>query len=518
MRLHLTLAVALLGGCADYDMSAGADTDAYAGDDAPEADADADSDSAPPEQEDDFLALKPAETDVYVFIANPSRDTVTRVNVTSLAVDTTPVGDDPRVVLTSPDWSTAVVFNRGDDSVTILDADTLVAVDVGVRDNFNQMVMSPDGRYVAVWHDIAAEEPDDPEPEGVQSYNEISFVDVADAEHFPMAVGFNPKEVQFTPDGSLAVVVSDEYLALVDLTAETPSPDLIQVADDLTDPPAAEEVILAPDGSYAFVRQFGASDLAVVDLTERTVTRIPVGQNPTDMDVTPDGEHAVVVARGSREVWRFDIDDPFAVPEVLALPGEAALGSVLFDPTGRVAVLYTTASLTDRWVSWDLATDTLVERSFVKPIDTIAVTPTGESLLVFHTLEDADDADPTTPFYGEWALTLVDLDDFRTNPLKLPAEPIGYANSNNGNYGYFIMDGEPYLEVLVYDTLLYEQIELRSEPVYVGVLPDLDTGDGDEPPAWASQEHDLGRISFFDPDDGSVETITGFELNAEIED
>ena len=44
-----------------------------------------------------------------------------------------------------------------------------------------------------------------------------------------------------------------------------------------------------------------------------------------------------------------------------------------------------------------------------------------------------------------------------------------------------------------------------------------DPTDGDSPQAWVSQEHDLGRISFFDPDEGTLETITGFELNSEIE-
>jgi hypothetical protein len=52
----------------------------------------------------------------------------------------------------------------------------------------------------------------------------------------------------------------------------------------------------------------------------------------------------------------------------------------------------------------------------------------------------------------------------------------------------------------------------------VGVIPDLAPGDGDEPPAWVSQEHPLGRITFYDPDDASLETLTGFELNAAIEE
>ena len=195
-----------------------------------------------------------------------------------------------------------------------------------------------------------------------------------------------------------------------------------------------------------------------------------------------------------------------------------SLGSVLIDPTGQKAVVYTTAAPVDRYATWDLTSGEITLRSLVKPVETMAVTPTGESLLVFHTKEDAPDADSSSPFYGKWALTLIALSDFRQNPLALPAEPIGYANSNNGRFGYFVMDGQKYLEVLDYRTLLPEEIELRSDPVYVGVLPDLFPEDDDEPVAWASQEHELGRISFYDPDDGAVETITGFELNSEIEE
>jgi hypothetical protein len=35
--------------------------------------------------------------------------------------------------------------------------------------------------------------------------------------------------------------------------------------------------------------------------------------------------------------------------------------------------------------------------------------------------------------------------------------------------------------------------------------------------AWVSQDHSLGRISFYDAPTGSMDTITGFELNSGIE-
>lgn len=342
------LALAFAGCSKDYaydgaDTAADMDADTDADSD---ADADADGD-IPGEDESDFLTLRPAQTDVYVFIANPDRDTVTRVNVTTLEVRTTDVGRDPEAVLTTRDNRTCVVFNRGADSVTILDTDTLASRTVGVRDDFNRMVMSPDGRWVALWHDVASERPDDPPPDGVQSYNEVSFVDVVTGEHFPMAVDYNPREIQFTADGALAAVVTATSLGVVDLLARPLAPHLIALTDLLVDAPTAEEVVIAPDGSYAFVRQFGAENIVIVDLLAETATDVPVGLNPTDIDITPDGAQAVVVSRGSHELSLFDVTDPFQPPAILGLPPDVSLGSLLIDPTGRKAVLYTTAS---RWI------------------------------------------------------------------------------------------------------------------------------------------------------------------------
>ena len=90
------------------------------------------------------------------------------------------------------------------------------------------------------------------------------------------------------------------------------------------------------------------------------------------------------------------------------------------------------------------------------------------------------------------------------------AEPSGYATSDDGRYGFFVMDNQKYLETLHFDTLLYDEVRIPSAPVYLGVLPGSAT-------AWVSQQHDLGRISFYDPDGGALDTLTGFELNAGIE-
>ncbi len=461
-------------------------------------------DTAPPEEESDALRLTPAGTDAYVFVANPDRNTVTRIAVPSLAVLTTDVGDTPTAVQTTSDYAFAVTLNEGDDTLSIIDADTMVVETVALRPNFNALSLSSDGTWAMAWYD--PDRDSSGRSGGVQSFNEVSLVHVPTRTHVPMAVGFNPRGVRWSDDGHLAVVVSDAALATIDLTAETLRPTLIDIADDPVSAPPAEEVELATDGGYAFVRQFGADSILAVDLATRAVEPIEVGANPTDMDLSPDGRSLTVVSRGARELRVLDAGNPFGDADVIDLPD--AYGSLLY--AGDRAILTTNAQALAKFGVWDPATGEVTERSLVKPVSSVGTNPAGGSLLVFHTRTNAPEADTTSPFYNQWALTLIDLGDFRQNPMVLPAEPSGYATSDDGRYGFFVMDNQKYLETLHFDSLLYDEVRIPSAPVYLGVLPGSAT-------AWVSQEHELGRISFYDPDAGALDTLTGFELNAGIE-
>jgi DNA-binding beta-propeller fold protein YncE len=481
--------------------------------------ADADDNEPPPEQEDDFLALPPSTSDVFVFVANPARNTVSRINVYTLDVRTADVGVDPRVVRVTPDYQWAAVFNRGDDTISVIEASTLAVRSVPVRKNFNHMVMSGDGKWVGAFFSRAAVRPSDPPPTAIQSFNEVSFVSIPSGVHHGMVVSYNPRDIKFSEDGRLAVVISDEHLAIVDLTADVLRPVLVPISDAL-EPPKAEEVVLSPDGQFAFVRQFGANEIVLVDLDARQTFGLPVGANPTDLDLSPDGRHAVVVSRNDNQLWIFDTEAPLHPPQVLDLPPELTAGSLVFSPEGDRALIFTTASPTRTFAIWNTLTDTVRVENLVKPVRAMAYTPTGDSVLVLHTRTNSPDQVPGSDFYNAWAISLLQVDDrtLLSNAIKLPAEPTGFANAADGLNGYFIMEGEPALVQIDYLTLLYEAIRLRSDPVYVGVLPVIDETDPQRPPAWVSQEHDLGRISFYHPDSRRLETITGFELNNKIEE
>lgn len=518
-RIAFLLLPALVACAGDQNyLSSEDDGASYAGEDGDYDQGASDTGDAGSETEEDQRLLTPATTDTYVFVANPDRDTVTRVSVPALDVVTVEVGNRPDEVATTADYALAVSFNLGSDDISLIDAETLDVTTVEIRPNLNRMHLSPDGAWVLCFHDVDHEddEQDTGASGGVQSFNEISLVDTYTFDHFEMVVGQDPRQVTFTDDGTVALVVSDAELTVIDLAGGEPVAETVEIAEDPENPPAAEEIVVSPSGEYAFLRQYDTRELVVVDLDTLAVERVELEADPelelelTDIDLYPDGSMAVVVERKTGMLYLFDTEDPYTVAGEVRLPAGVSLGSLLMRPDGGEGILYTTASATTRYAIWDTDTDQFTVRELVKPVDNMSVSPDGNSLLVFHTREDADDADSSSPYYGEWALTLLDLDDYRTNPLALEAEPTEYAHSDDGTHGFFIMDGADWLEVIDYDSLIPEDIALKSTPTHVGTLPATDY-------AYASQEHPLGRISFYATGDATLETITGFELNAEIE-
>ena len=474
---------------------ADADTDA-------DTDSDSDTDSLPSEEENSFFAMAPAPAPTYVFVANPDRDTVTRIGVPALDVLTAPVGEGPEQVQTTPDYLYAVTYNADSDDLSILPADTLDEERVSVRKNLDTLEMSPDGSWAVVYNAVGVE---DESSGGATSTKEASFVHVTSGAHTAMALGFQPRDVAFTE--SSAILLGDAWLGVVDLESDPLSIELISIGDEV-DPPETEELVLDPEGRYALLRQKSASNLVLVDLVDFEASNLEVGAGPTDLDLTPDGTQAVAVARGDGQLWLYDLDDPGGAPEIIGMPEGEVLGSIAFSADGGPALLFSTATGVSRFTSWDPETGEFGLHPLPKPVSAVGVDPTGGTALILHDQADSEDIDPT--YEGMYGITLVELSSFRANDYALPAEPVSFTHSDDGQRGYFIMDGKPYLEVLDYGALLIDEVRLKSDPVFVGTLPETNW-------AYVSQEHDLGRISFYDPDDGSLKTITGFELNSGIE-
>jgi DNA-binding beta-propeller fold protein YncE len=518
MRVPALLAALGLSACAEENqLSYATDEDASgywdtgsaapgAGEDG--ADFDDDGDEAPPETEEVPLLYKPAVTAKWLFVVNPGRDSLTRVEVDTLAVATAAVGSVPTTVATTADGAFAAVLNEGDDTVSVVDADAFTVTSVPIRDGNNRLDVSQSGDWAMCWYDPDWESSGT--WEGVQSFNEVSFVQLDPPTSVPLVVGYKPHDVRWSKDGTRAVVVSDSMLAVVDLDIRPVAARLIPIAETEADAPVAEEVELTPDGHYAVVRQFGTSGLLAVNLESDEVVPLAVDGTPTDMDLDPSGDRLAVLVRSRHLVYRFEIDDLFAAPEEIPLPTDGEYGSLSFVGDDGLAVLSTNASLTPSLAVWDSEGGTLTERTLVKPVSAVGPVDATSSALIFHTREDQDGIDPDSPFRSKWALTMLDVVSLKATPLLLVDETSSWGATDDGHWAFVGLEEESRLEVLDLTTHLPEEVSLASPAMNVGALPGRSVG-------YASMEHELGRIGFYDAETGELDTLTGFELNSEIE-
>ena len=464
---------------------------------------------APPEPPEPEPGRPPAAAPSDVFVPNPDRGTVTQVTVDSLRVITRPVGVEPTSVQVTADGAWAVVLNEGSDDLTVLEvASSTSARSVGIRPNLNAMRLSGDGAWAAAWHNSAEID----RSEGSSSYNELSLVRLDAMQHWPLIVGYNPRQVRFTDDHARLLVVSDDYLCIIDLDDDEPTTRRVRISDDTVDPPAAEELLLSPDGSAAIVRQFGENNLTIVDLNTGEVEQVPVGDTPTDIDLSADGAELIAVARGSNELWIYAMDDLFASPRVIPLPPGLVFGSLVLSPDDARGVLYSSSSAAPLLAIWDRAApeaSALTVYGVVKGIADIQVTADSQRALVRHHRTSNGDLSADSPFYNREAITLLSLEDAFTNPIRLDAAPKTLAERGDGQVGVLQMEGAASVLRIDFARMLHDEVPLRSAVEHVGMMPGRDL-------AYASQAHDLGRISFYDTETRALQTITGFELNAAV--
>jgi hypothetical protein len=165
-----------------------------------------------PEQETkvDYLAPRAGERRVYV--ANPTRNTVTIIDSTKLAISEQATGDTPTVVATVPGKDVALVVNAGSHTLRVLRDAATCGNRFPIVTKANAISISPDGLHAVVWFDSTQTVP------GITtstagSSQEVSVVGLGatcEADKVvSVSVGYNPTSVVFSSDSSAAFVVAD---------------------------------------------------------------------------------------------------------------------------------------------------------------------------------------------------------------------------------------------------------------------------------------------------------------------
>lgn len=516
----------------------------------------------PPETEEDGDFRVPRASGKYVYSASETTDSVAVIDTATLVIDVVEVGQGPTVVQPIPgqggDLGSVVVLDQGSDDIAVLRTDasgsttvTLYPVTAGA----NNVVVSPDGAHIVVFHDF-----DGPEQLGPGSDQELTVLDVAAGTTHAMTVGAHPRDVVFSTDHTTAWVVTAagvNAISFADLGNVGKPPLLPVVADPGIDPATIEVQVSASQG-VALARVRNNPWVAATDLADGTLTTIDLPGAPTDLDIAPTGDFAVLTIAGTN-TSRF-----LELPLPLTNGGEYSehfvdeyVGQSAISPDGDAMLLFTTVNpytLTahpladlrapaddplfaessdtgDSSSTGDTTTGedppppgdprqriTLARRDgqtwslvtqFVEvPVVSVGIAPDSLSALLVHA------ADPVAAV--PWSYSLLDLTP------KFPLLKRQNVQASPGTV-LFTPDGDRAAVLLRDDYTGVRKVDLVDlgnfivTPLALGSPPEgaghVDVTDK----IYVSQAHPTGRITFIAPD-GAVQTVTGYVLNDSVKD
>jgi hypothetical protein len=167
-----------------------------------------------PENEQSLTFLAPQPGKRYVYVANPTRDSVAVIDSVSLAIAEVTPGDTPTYVATIPGEDVALVINTGSSTLSVLrttDAGTTVSSPLPIIKGANAIAIAPGGAHAVVWFDVA--QPNARILSG--SFQNVSLVTLSTASDraFTVTVGFKPSAVVFSDDGTAAFVITSDGIS-----------------------------------------------------------------------------------------------------------------------------------------------------------------------------------------------------------------------------------------------------------------------------------------------------------------
>ncbi|MCL4235896.1 MAG: hypothetical protein KJ042_15405 [Deltaproteobacteria bacterium] len=483
--------------------SAGDDDGAFADDDGGDAaddDAGDDSDDdGPPPVEDDFDPDKrPVVCDGAVWVLNPEADYLSRIDAADLSVSTIEVGRGPTVLRATEDCETVVTLNTIAKTVSVI-RDGAVAASLGVRPGANTLWIAPGSRYALATHHFEAGSTD------TVGYGEVTVLDLRDLVSKSLAVGFPAADVAFNVSGDTAVLITETAVAVLDLTDA--SANVLTTGLDPTAGETVKKIAVTPDGDHALVLAEGRTSLLALDLADLSFSDVDLGCYPTDLDVPRTGDRSLTVCREEGRVHLIDNDSLDATGyDVTEIVGS---GEIAAD--GSRAVLFTNADQIERVHVFTTSDASLATFLTVKPILGVSLAPGDARAVVFH---EGGDGAPLDDFDAAMdtlhAFSIFNIDTGLLTPVQTPEPAEIISFSEDGATALLPMPGAKSVILAHLDRGLADEIAFSTKPLDGGIVTDLGL-------AFVLQEHPLGRISFIDVNTLHVDTITGFLLNGDIE-
>ncbi len=495
-------------------------------------------DGKPPEEPEGHVFMEPDASPGFIYALSPHTDTLAIIDALDLAIEIVPLPPEPTDLSVLPDRDAVAVVSREGKSLTLLDEEDGVwrGYDVRLERRFEAVSVCPGGRWAVLWTPDGA--PPGDGAEGMVALVDLAAMEAGDSVSvLEMAAGRRHTNVYFREDGGRTadiVVVGKEEIAIIDTShLDEPVPARIFIPDEYIDV-YGRQVVVSEGGEHALLRSFVAPEILVFHTATRTMTSVPLPAVATDLKLVRAPGHlvaprtrAVVALRSAGMLGWFYLDEALVAPEEPGLVEtiemeDVVTGQVSVSEDGRFAVVFTNAepSTTIAWIDFDLDEVRVFER-LQKWVRAVGIGPDGRTALVLHRPDPGSTtADPyERAIEKDEGYSLVDLEQGYAQ-LKLtdgvPAEQ--FVFSVDGEHAAVVLSDDQIdhrVDTIDLGRLVTHTFSLASRPRFAGALPSGPAVGGDR--VWITQAHPAGRVSFLNLGERTLRTVTGFDLNAEVE-
>jgi hypothetical protein len=422
-------------------------------------------------------------------------------------------GFGPKYLAAIPNERGAIVINELSHDATLFHVQgDDVSVDpsaLAVHEGANAWAVSADGRFAIAW--TRSEDGEKLDPTG--GSQDITVLDLALSRSQRLAVGFHPTQVVIDDASRKAFVVNDDGVSVVELGDDPQVSLLAHVSEDPLEEPAARDVSVLPDGSFAVVRVEGSNVLRIVNLAEENQLELyDLGAPIADVDLSRDGKLAVAAVPGFRQVVLVPM--PPTVPadelERVTVPGEI-VSSVTLSDDSELALLYQNGADNSHLTILDLRPEMARALRTVDvkgPVSAAFAAPGAEAAIALQRpMEGSNKAGlfSGVPTLARRSAKIVGTD----------AAPSALSFDASGRFALVTVGSEKTQVFGVYclrlDTMQEDFLQLASPPATgaTGIVDRAGRG-------FVAQAHPEGRITFIDLEGARAHTITGFELAARI--
>lgn len=477
-----------------------------------------------PEPEFDLPLSEPQAGVNYIYLTDSALHSVVRIAADSLVVDLVEVGPSPDVLRVIPGTDDAIVLSSTAEELSLIRTDPQGDTDVtglGIRKGYNTVTLGPDGKSAVIWFRAAATFP-------VTSLGPLQSVSLLRIEPgkeavIEISVGFEPQNVVYTADGTVAYVITRDSITPIGVGTATGNELIppILLADGLDELAIEREVQITPDGKLAVVRVFGKSELKRMWLENGNTDTLVLPGEPTDLDLLPDGQTALVTLKTTSQVALVDLVADWATEDVLTLLDlpQNLFASAKLSNDGVLALLSTTDPKVEQMVVLNLETKQINPILLQKPVMSVAISPDGDHAVVVH--QNSPAGAGTTPsqqvdqqINGKPGYSIVHLPSsyVKLFVTDVPISQVAFAPEADKVYVLLPGTSAAYGHALGWvdlGPLVESRLSLVTKPIHL--IPVSSIGR-----MAISQEHSSGRITFVDTTSNQTQTITGFELNGLI--